>query len=124
MTYPLPVILFDPKCSLCLHVKQLIGRFDRNHHFTMVSIYDAHIFEQFDNLSFDECYGKVHVIDQEENVWVGGDAVEFILKTLAPHPLVVRAMELSAVRSGLHLGYDLLNAYRLKRSPPCEKCRP
>lgn len=124
MPFPRPVIIFDPKCSLCLQVKRLIQTLDKTQTFYLLSLYDPELFQEFDNLSFEECYGKVHIVDEEDQVWVGADAVEYILKRLYPNPLVGKVTQLPPVRLGLGLAYDLLNAYRLKNAPPCEQCRP
>lgn len=124
MNKELPTLIFDPKCSLCLRIKALIQTIDLKKRIRLVSLYDPTLFERFNNLSFDECYGKVHYIDEQENVWVGADAVEEILKRLAPHPLTKKLVETKLSRLAFGVAYDFINAYRLKKSPPCDMCRP
>lgn len=123
-SFKTPLLIFDPKCSLCLRVKRLLALIDRENKVQLVSLYAPELFEAFDNLSFDECYGKVHLIDEDNVVHVGADAVEFLLTNLSPFNKVPFLWQREGVRVAMRLGYELLNTYRLKHAPPCERCRP
>ena len=117
-------IIFDPKCTLCLNVKKTLKHIDRGGKLNFVSLYDPHLFEHFPFLSFDQCFGKIHFVENENQVWVGGEAVEKIIELLAPHPLVKKIIQLPATKNLISLSYNLANAYRLKNAPACEACRP
>lgn len=118
-----PLLIFDPKCSLCLRIKRLLQLVDRQKKLTLVSLYTPGLFETYDNLSFDECYGKVHLIDENDGVHVGGQAVEYLLNNLSPFDKLAPLWEQKAVRMALAFLYEILNTYRLKKSPDCETCR-
>lgn len=119
-----PVLIFDPKCMLCLRIKRFLSLCDRKKKINMVSLYTPGLFEVFDNLSFDECYGKVHLIDEEDRVHVGAEAVEYLLVNLPPLDKGSFLWQRKAFRLAMHMGYEILNTYRLKHAPPCEFCRP
>lgn len=118
-----PLLIFDPKCSLCLRIKRLLQVVDRKKKVSLVSLYTPGLFETFDNLSFDECYGKVHLIDESDRVHVGGEAVEYLLNNLAPFDKLSPLWQQKAVRLAVAFLYEILNTYRLKKAPDCESCR-
>ncbi len=117
-------IIFDPKCTLCLSVKKTLKQIDRGQKLNFISLYDPKLFESYPFLSFDQCFGKIHFVESEDQVWVGGEAVEKIIELLAPHPVVKKIIQLPVTKNFISLSYNLVNAYRLKNAPSCEACRP
>jgi predicted DCC family thiol-disulfide oxidoreductase YuxK len=80
MKHPLPVILFDPECPLCLRFKQGLEYLDR--HLTFLSVRDDSSFEEFPELSRQECLSVIHMITVDRRVIKGPEVVDELLKTL------------------------------------------
>jgi predicted DCC family thiol-disulfide oxidoreductase YuxK len=115
-----PLIIYDPKCSICLNVKTLLMRFDRSHRLDFISLYQTDQLNEIPFLKLEECYGKVHLVGVDYQIYQGPKAVEEILRLI--WPLLNPALRLKFVKNSLAISYDLLNAYRLKKRGSCEMC--
>ena len=80
MKYQLPLILFDPECSLCTRFKQGLEYLDKSLHFE--SARNDEVYAQFPELSRQNCLDKVHMITTDMKILSGQEVVDELLKTL------------------------------------------
>jgi predicted DCC family thiol-disulfide oxidoreductase YuxK len=80
MKYHLPLVLFDPECPLCLRFKQGLEHLDKTLQF--VSVREDAVYEQFPELSRQDCLSKVHLITADKKILTGPEVVDYLLQTL------------------------------------------
>jgi predicted DCC family thiol-disulfide oxidoreductase YuxK len=77
---PLPVVLYDPECPLCLRFKQGLQYLDKN--LTFVSAREESVYLAFPELSRQECLEKIHMITSERKILKGPAVVDYLITTL------------------------------------------
>ena len=72
---PLPILLYDSECTLCTRFKQGLERLPGTSNIHMESIYNENVYEEYPELSKENCKNEVHLIDESGIIQVGPEVV-------------------------------------------------
>ncbi|EQC50768.1 thiol-disulfide oxidoreductase DCC family protein [Bacteriovorax sp. DB6_IX] len=119
-----PILLFDSECPLCVRFKDSLTMLEGTEIITAVSIHDDEVYKQLPYLNKEECMLKVHYITSDNQVLVGEEAIEHLIKLF---PLVHKfswLIESNMGKKAVDYFHSMTNKYRktlIKKCPSCTK---
>lgn len=72
-------LFYDSECSLCLRFKQALDRIPGTSNVQKVSIHEPNAFANHPKLSKEQCEKEVHLVDENGNVLVGDEVIEYLI---------------------------------------------
>ena len=101
----------------------MISLFDLRDQVAFASIHDHDVYKEIPGINFWDCRKTVHLGDENDQVYVGPEVVEYLLD----HYPVVRRLELfyksKLGRLVIKRFYDELNELRKAHTKDCEACQ-
>lgn len=124
MKTKLPVLLFDAECSLCVRFTQGLKLIDKNNHINMVEIQNHEIYEEFPELTFEDCSETIHLINAENEILKGGDVIKFLVKEIPAVSKFAWLLEPESASKAMDVFYSKVNEVRkqIKKSKGCNNC--
>lgn len=120
-----PFILYDPDCPLCLRFKQGLERIIPSEVLHFYSVQTEKIYSEFPFLKINECSKRVHLVDEENNVYQGGEVIRYLLKL---NPQTGKLAWLLDSKAGIQASesfYQAIDKFREKIKSwdkDCDKC--
>lgn len=119
-----PFFVYDSKCPLCVRFMQSVQRLEKDFELHYYDLHDEEIYKKFSFLNFDSCSEQLHLVDEDEQVLKGSEAILWLSSRL---PLVKKfswLIESEKGQKAVDLFYTVANKYRetlAKRCPECTK---
>ncbi len=119
----LPLIIYDSHCSLCKRFTQALQRLPGTSHIHKTSIHNNKLYEEFPQLSKEQCHQVIHLILEDKKVLKGAEAIEYLIEQF---PGVSRFSWLIESRMGkkvVSYFHQVTNNARrslIKRCPACK----
>ncbi len=123
MKYHLPIILYDDECPLCLRFKQGLEYLDKNLNF--ISARDEDIYQEFPELSRQECLEKVHLITEERKILSGPEVVDYLAANLpgvSKFAWLLDNDQGKKVKEFFYQKVEELRELSTKKNQDCEQC--
>ncbi len=117
-----PFILYDAQCTLCLRFKQALEILDKNDIYSFYDLHQPEIYEQLTFLNFEDCHNKVHLVESDNSVYVGKDAIAQLMKNLPGVSKLVWLLESQMGQKSLEVFYESIDKFR-KSKYSCPKCK-
>lgn len=76
----LPLLLFDGECTLCVRFKDTLLRTQGFENLNTLPYQNEKVYSFFENLNQEECSKEIHLILETEEILVGANALEYLLK--------------------------------------------
>ncbi len=121
--HPLPVLLYDSECVLCNRFKQALEHVSGAEILTMVSIHEDEIYNEFPFLSKEECHENLHIIDENGNIHIAGDAITYLTHKFPVVKNFAWLAETGMGKRAVDFFYQMANKYRQYSSKECEGCK-
>lgn len=118
----LPVLLYDSECQLCSRFQKALSMLDRAKSINYTPIYDESIYIDFPHLSKDKCAEAIHFIDENKNVYVGGEAITELIKHFPQVKKFAWLVESESGKSAMNTFYNKLNDIREMKKNNCFTC--
>ena len=121
-TFPLPVILYDNECNLCIRFMKAFERIPNTSEYSFIPIQNEEIFSTFPQLDREECFETLHLIDKDGKILKAGEATSFLIKKF---PMVAKfkwLIEKDMGKKTISIFYDVVNKYRQAIKKSCPKC--
>lgn len=123
MKYHLPLILFDPECPLCLRFKQGLEYLDKSLNF--VSAREEAVYQEFPELSRQECLEQVHMLTAEGKVLKGPAVVDQLVKTMpgvSKFAWLLEGQQGQRVKDFFYQKVEELRELSHKKRADCHQC--
>jgi predicted DCC family thiol-disulfide oxidoreductase YuxK len=111
--------IYDGNCIICNKTKAFITQLDHHQQVRFVDLHQIdYPSEEFPNITYEDVMGMIHVVDEQQNVYAGFDAIRHLLRLF---PLTMPIYALSCMPFiGRRLGmiiYRVIadNRYRLNQ---------
>jgi Uncharacterized protein conserved in bacteria len=117
-----PIILYDKECHLCIRFMESFQRIPETNKYSFIPIQDENIFSTYPQLNQEECFETLHLIDKDEKIWKGGEAISLLIEQF---PLVSKfkwLIEKDMGKKTVKIFYDVVNKYRKAIKRSCPKC--
>lgn len=73
--------IYDGNCIICNKTKLWITRLDRHHQVKFLDLHEIdYLKENFPSMTYEDAMGMLHVIDEQQQVYAGFDAVCRLLR--------------------------------------------
>ncbi|TNF26862.1 MAG: DUF393 domain-containing protein [Deltaproteobacteria bacterium] len=72
-------LFYDSECGLCLRFKQALDRIPGTSQINKISIHEAEAFSNFPELTKQQCEKEVHLVDENGNILVGEEVIEYLI---------------------------------------------
>ena len=119
---PLPIILYDSECGLCIRFMKSFQRMPNTSDYSFIPIQNEEIFSTFPQLNREECYETLHLINKDGKILKAGEATSFLIKKF---PMVEKfkwLIEKDMGKKTISIFYDVVNKYRKAIKKSCPKC--
>jgi len=123
MTLKRPILIYDSECSLCERFKKALDFIDKEERIEKVPLQEKWLYQEFEELTEEDCLEVIHLIDTEGRILKGPEVVEFLV---AFYPGVKRFSWLIESESGkkaVDFFYDKVNQIRKNLKDDCPDCR-
>lgn len=120
--YPLPLILFDSECDLCVRFKQTFERLPGSSQFHFVSLHDEDIYEAYPSLNKEECAEVVHLLDHNGEIHQGSEAISYLIHHFPTVKKFAWLIETGMGKKALDYFYIVANKTREKLQKRCGTC--
>ena len=120
--FPLPILLFDNECSLCLRFKQSLERIPGTENITMVPIQNEDIYKAFPLLDPMATSETIHLINEQEQILKGSQVISYLIKKF---PLVKNFAWLAESEIGnraIEYFHDMVDRARKDLIRNCNGC--
>ena len=120
--FPLPIILYDSECGLCVRFMKAFKRIPDTDDYSFIPIQNEDIFSTFPQLNKEECFETLHLIDHHGKILKAGEATSFLVKKF---PLVEKfqwLIEKDMGKKTVSIFYEVVNKYRRAIKKTCPKC--
>lgn len=121
-SYKLPILIYDSECTMCTRFKQALERIDTGNEINFVSIHEDELYEAFPELNRDDCYDKVHLIDENRKIYVGASIVEVLKDKIPTINKLSWLLDKEATKKALNVFYEKVNEFRKSKLNPCKAC--
>lgn len=116
-------VFYDRNCKICRNIKYALSLLDTERELIFNPIQNDQIYIDFPQLNYWDCRRTIHIINKNNQVKQGEDAVEEILNVINGIKKAKPIYQSSLGKIGLKLFYKYLNEYRLKKVSECDECR-
>lgn len=116
-----PLVLFDSECTLCKRFSQALSRLDGKKELSVISLHENWIYEKYNHLSKEKCQQALHVLINEKDFLVGGDAIEFLITKLPGVKNIAWLIESENGKKTLNFFYNHINKLR-SNTKNCKSC--
>lgn len=73
--------IYDGNCIICNKTKTFISKLDHRQQVKFVDLHqEGYLQTHFPNISYEDAMGMIHVIDEQQNIYAGFDAIQCLLK--------------------------------------------
>lgn len=121
--YDLPIILYDSECTLCNRFKQAIERIPGIESYRLVSAHDDQVYKRYPFLQKEKCLQILHVIDKNEEIFTGGDAINHLITHFPGIKKFSWLAESGMGKKAIDFFYEVANKYREYRYEECSGCK-
>jgi predicted DCC family thiol-disulfide oxidoreductase YuxK len=116
-------VFYDQNCKICRNIKFALSVLDTDRHLIFHPIQNDQIYIDFPQLNYWDCRRTIHIIDQNNQIKNGEEAIEEILNIINILNKAKPVYQSPIGRIGVKLFYKYLNEYRLKLVSECDDCR-
>ena len=120
--FPLPCMLYDDLCPLCVRFKQTLEKIPGTKEISMVPLSNIEIFEIYPQLNKKNCKKELHILDCNQKVHKGSSAIEFLVNKFPMVSKFAWLIESEVGKKALNYFYQTANNYREKLKKRCEEC--
>lgn len=120
--FPLPVILYDSQCNLCLRFKQSLERLPGTKEVTMVSIHEKEIYLIYPELSLEQTSKEIHFIDENRMIHKGAEAISLIVQRFPMAKKFAWLIESNMGKKALQFFHDKADQFREILLKQCKNC--
>lgn len=119
-----PVLIFDSNCPLCSRFKQGLELMDSSRKIRFVSLQDSDIFNEFPEISYEQCSSQVHLIDENRKILKGPEVVEYLIKSLPGVSKLSWLLDSESGKKATQFFYQKVEELReiLKEKEDCHEC--
>ncbi|MDA8793265.1 DUF393 domain-containing protein [Bacteriovoracaceae bacterium] len=117
-----PILLYDKQCPMCLRFKQGIQYIDTNRQIEFLDIYDPKTYEKITFLTQKECETIIHLVDVRGEVYVGADALTFLVKQFPQAQKLSWLLDSTAGQKAVEVFYDKVDQFRKWYKSSCKRC--
>ena len=115
-------VIYDSECALCIRFKKALELIDIQKQVRFISLHENQTYIDFPELKKEECEEFVHLIDEENKIYIGGYAISYLVNIL---PGVKKFSWLLDSDSGLKASnafYKRINEMRMMKKRNCFTC--
>lgn len=115
-------LIYDSNCQLCTRFKKALELVDIKNTIRFVSVHDQSIYVEFPELDQAECESEVHLLDKDKKVYVGGEVIEQLLKSLPQVKKFSWLIDSDSSKKAIGSFYKRLNKMRQMKKANCYTC--
>jgi predicted DCC family thiol-disulfide oxidoreductase YuxK len=116
-----PFILFDSECPMCKRFKQGLQLIDTQNQIHFYDARDKELYEHIEVLDYEECLDKVHLLTENEEVLVGAEVIDYLIKILPGVSRLSWLLDYDVSQKALNVFYNTVDKIR-KNTVICDKC--
>jgi len=121
--YQLPILLYNHECDFCNRFKMALERIPGTNKINMVSIHENDVFEQFDEIKFEECKETIHLIDKNMRVHMGPEVAKFLIEEFPGVKKFSWLLESEIGKKAVEAFYKFAEKCKESISKNCPNCR-
>jgi predicted DCC family thiol-disulfide oxidoreductase YuxK len=119
----LPVLLFDAECTFCVRFTQGLKLVDKEKKINLIPIQDELIYQEYEQLTFEDCSETIHLIDKNKNIFKGPDVIKFLVKEVPTVSKFSWLIENDSAQKAIDVFYGKINEIRkTKKTNGCTDC--
>lgn len=89
----------------------------------MISIHEKEVYEEYPFLNEEKCHESLHIIDEAKNVYVGGEAIQYLIGHFPQVSKFAWLYESDIGKKTIDFFYDTANKYRRSLLNRCSGCK-
>lgn len=119
-----PVLIFDSNCPLCTRFKQGLELMDSSKRIRFVPLQDKDIFNEFLEITYEECSSQVHLITEDRKILKGPEVVEYLIKSLPCVSKLSWLLDSESGKKATQFFYQKVEGLKeiLKEKEDCNEC--
>jgi predicted DCC family thiol-disulfide oxidoreductase YuxK len=124
MTTKLPVLLFDSECTFCVRFTQALKLVDGKGVINFTPIQNMEIYEEYSELSFEDCSETIHLIKEDGSIVKGADVIKYLTETIPAVKKFAWLLEPQSAQNAINAFYNKVNDARKvkKKHKGCTTC--
>ena len=117
-------LLFDSECSLCVRFTQGIKLIDKDQIIELRDILDESIYEEYPDLSFEDCSETIHLITKDDQILKGSEVIKYLVEQIPSVSKFAWLIEPESAQKAMDVFYNKVNEVRktIKKSKGCTNC--
>lgn len=108
----LPVLLFDEECSLCVRFTQALKLVDNEKLINFLPIQNDDIYDEFQELNFEDCSETIHLIDEGKSILKGHEAIQFMIDRVPSVSKFSWLLKSDSAQKAMSYFYEKVNEIR------------
>jgi predicted DCC family thiol-disulfide oxidoreductase YuxK len=124
MSIKLPVLLFDSDCTFCVRFTQALRLVDGKELINIVPIQNMDIYNEYQELSFEDCSETIHLIKEDKSIVKGADVMSYLINTIPAVKKFAWLLEPESAQNAMNAFYNKVNQARKvqKKHKGCTNC--
>lgn len=119
-----PLIIYDSQCTLCVRFKQGLIHFSTLTQDNFIPLQEEIVYETFGHLGLtkEKCQKEVHLIDDQNIVYMGPQVVEFLIPIIPAVSKLAWLIDQDKTSKVCEVFYNSINILKKNISTGCRTC--
>jgi predicted DCC family thiol-disulfide oxidoreductase YuxK len=124
MKTKLPILLFDSDCTFCVRFTQALKLVDGKSLINLVPIQNMDIYDEFTELTFEDCSETIHLIKEDKSIVKGAEVISYLVHSIPAVKKFAWLLEPESAQNAMNAFYNKVNQARKvqKKHKGCTNC--